>query len=62
MKAPHRPNGVLAFTDVLCMAPLCVLAEGKLTASYNMKPPHRPVGVLAFTDMLCVALLCARSL
>ena len=23
MKPPHRPDGVLTFTDVLCVAPLC---------------------------------------
>ena len=45
--------GVLALTDVLCVAPFvpCVLAECKLAASYTMKPPHRPDGVLAFTDV-----------
>ena len=30
----------------------CVLADGKLTASYTMKSPPRPDGVLAFTDVL----------
>ena len=33
MKPPHRPDGVLAFADILCMAPLCAR---RVTMEYKL--------------------------